>query len=148
MQLGSHLQRVMYLRMGRDSGAGTSMKKIIQLVFALLSLAVPLLAQTYDGLTIPDGHPRLYWNAERIAQGQAWLAAHPYTPGTCAVGYQGYCLDVAFQHLMNASDCSSAITVALTVAANGPAFYEDREDAERDLAEMPLLVYDWCYDQL
>ena len=126
------------------------MRRLFTLVLLLLSatLTAPDWAQTYDGLTIPSSHPRLYWNAVRIATAQAWLAANRYTPGVCSYNGQGPCLDIAFQHLMNGSDCSVGITYALAFAVNGPAYYGSREDVERNGSETPILIYDWCYDQM
>jgi len=53
------------------------------LALIILLLATPVGAQTVrDGITIPSGRPRYYWNAAREAQAVAWAAVVGYTPIT------------------------------------------------------------------
>jgi hypothetical protein len=93
--------------------------------------------------TIPEAHPRLWWTASRLAQAQAWLAAHPFTPAS-----DDY-FHIAWKHAVAGTDCSPAIAWAASFqvpsgqwspSANG-------SDEARWGGERAFLVYDWCYDQ-
>src|SRR6188768_4020801 len=37
----------------------------------------PILPSVIDESRIPTGHPRLFFNAERLAQAKQWFAVHP-----------------------------------------------------------------------
>jgi PKD repeat protein len=98
---------------------------------------------TTHGFTIPTAHPRLWWTPARVNAASAWLAAHPFTPGS------GNYVDVAFKHVVTGADCSVAVNWAanwtpspgqVTPTAVG-------SDDMRTTGETVLLVYDWCFDQ-
>jgi len=94
------------------------------------------------GLTIPAGHPRLFWNAPRISTAQAWVAS---------TGYAGLITnprplddyDIAFTCLvMNVSAaCTQAITDA--TAFNPTCSSGAGCDAMRASGEQMLLIRDW-----
>lgn len=102
---------------------------------------------TVYGLTIPAAHPRLWWNAERLARAQAWQATHGFTPSSgnplgqayrCVVtGEPGYC-QAAVTYAMNQL-CSNA-------ACNSPdPNVGVAADDARWEGENVILVFDWCY---
>lgn len=96
------------------------------------------------GFTIPTAHPRLLWNASRIAQAQSWLTAHPFTPNS-----DDY-LNVAWKHVVANTDCSSAITYAMNMEVPTGEYSPSGNGADyaRWNGETVILIYDWCYDQL
>jgi prepilin-type N-terminal cleavage/methylation domain-containing protein len=93
------------------------------------------------GIAIPAGHPRLWWNAERLAQAQAWYAAHPFTAsGT---------LENAWKHVVTGSSCASAITWAMNFQIPYPPYNgSSSADQARWNGENAIIVYDWCYDEM
>jgi hypothetical protein len=98
-------------------------------------------ADTIDGLTIPQSHPRLFWTPARIAQAQAWYASHSFTPSsTDWVGQ-------AAKYVLtgNASACAPAISWAVgeTLDPSGTASDQARWDGES-----VILTYDWCYNAM
>ncbi|MGH9606114.1 MAG: hypothetical protein ACRD3N_10505 [Terracidiphilus sp.] len=115
---------------------------------ALFFLAGVAPAQTYDGLTIPTSRPRLFgFNKPAIlAQATAWLNANPFTPAPSNSSNQYGCEDIALLHITTGSDCAPAITEMLSIAAAGPG--GDPPYAVNNINDMPILVYDWCNNQL
>jgi len=61
---------------------------------------------TTHGFTIPTSHPRLWWTTARKSAAQTWLTAHSFTPGS-----SNY-VDMAFKHVVNGSDCTTAVNWA------------------------------------
>jgi len=98
---------------------------------------------TTHGFTIPTAHPRLWWTPARITAAGTWLAAHPFTPGG------GNYTDMAFKHVVNGSDCSTAVNWAAnwTPSAAQVTTTAAGSDDMRGTGESVLLVYDWCFDQ-
>jgi hypothetical protein len=94
-----------------------------------------------SGLTIPSGHPRLWWTPERIARAKAWLGAHPFDPRDD--DYYGQ----IFLHVVSGADCSSAIAWAMDFTVPDSEFNVASDDV-RWSGEQAILVYDWCFDQL
>lgn len=97
--------------------------------------------------TIRSTHPRLWWTSARIAQAQAWLASHPFTPGSCNSGSVGNCIDAAWKHVVAGTDCSAAIgwAVGNTIPCATPS--GNGCDDARWYGEAAFLVHDWCFDQ-
>ena len=91
-----------------------------------------------DPLAIPSSHPRLWWNAERLASARTWYAAHPFTPSSDDR------IGMAFRYLMTGETAYArqAITWALgtTITITGVS------DGARWYGEQVILIYDWCYD--
>ncbi len=98
---------------------------------------------TTHGFTIPVDHPRLWWNTARINAAKTWLTAHSFTPGS------GNYVDIAFKHVVNGSDCSTAVTWAAGWAPSSAQVTPSASGSDdmRGTGETVLLVYDWCYDQ-
>jgi hypothetical protein len=93
------------------------------------------------GLSVPQGHPRLWWNAERLARAKAWYAANPFTPR--ASDPQNLAL-----HYVVSGDTGSARAainwlMGLTFGVGGIA-----SDPARWHGENAILVFDWCHDQM
>ena len=117
------------------------------------------LAQTYDGLTMPTTHPRLFGfnNSTTLANARTWWSANypTFTPGTCDDNHPFNCEMIAFGHLMTANQgtpisCSAAITWAYNWAtiAGGPSSSGNSQNTQNALNESLIAVYDWCYDQM
>jgi hypothetical protein len=101
---------------------------------------------TVAGLSIPNGHPRLFWNPGRVATAQAWVKSTGYAGLTTSFRpLDDY--DVAFTcFVMNVSAaCTQAITDAVSfspASANGTGTGDDNM---RALGEQRILIRDWLY---
>lgn len=92
------------------------------------------------GMTIPVAHPRLWWNASRLAIAQSWCTANPTQ---CASN------SAAWKHVVTGSSCATDIAALMEfdlAGANysGDGFY----DPMRASAYTYILTYDWCFDEL
>jgi hypothetical protein len=91
-------------------------------------------------MQIPETHPRLWFNAERLAAARSYYAEHPFTPE--ATDYVGQ----AYRYLMTGETNYGRTAVnwaaGLTMNVSGTS----SNDA-RWYGESAILVYDWCYDQ-
>jgi hypothetical protein len=103
--------------------------------------SAPIPPGVLDESRIPTGHPRLFFNAERLAQAKQWFASHPFTPD----GDEP--IDDALHYLLsgNAQSARRAIDYALgiTFSTSGTASDPARWEGER-----VILAYDWCYDRM
>jgi hypothetical protein len=78
--------------------------------------AVSAQATAY-GLTIPDAHPRLWWNAERIARAKTWLDANPFAPKPeDGLGFATRCVIAG-----DAADCHAAVAYAMNIVCRNAA---------------------------
>jgi len=135
------------------------MRKLIQLA-ALLLLTSPTWAQTYQGMTIPSGHPRLggFSDPTTLANARTWWAGQSFTPRTCTVGTSWAgpnCQNIAFAHLMSSSnDCSLAINWAVDImsksaaAGNFNVLGDNGSNNYNNFMPSLPLIFDWCYDQM
>ena len=101
---------------------------------------------TIAGLNIPTGHPRLFWNAGRVATAQAWVKSTGYaglnTPfSRGALDDQ----DMAFTcFIMNISGaCTQVISDALALTPSGASGAGAGDDNMRRNGEWIMLVRDW-----
>jgi hypothetical protein len=101
--------------------------------------------QAVNGLFIPTSHPRLFFNATRLAQAKTWYALHPFTPSSGDFDGNSYYSEIAFKHLVNGDDCSTAINYAVGYF---PSVTGTASDDVRWHGEQVILTYDWCYDQI
>jgi hypothetical protein len=95
-------------------------------------------------LTIPAGHPRLFWNSARIAAANAWVANTSY-PGV-AVDYRPLdYYDLAFTCFImnNGTACSTAIADAVAFAPSSSNGIGVGDDNMRRNGEWVMLVRDW-----
>lgn len=98
---------------------------------------------TSPGFSIASGHPRLFWNASRLAQARTWLAANPFTPNSTDYFY------LAWKHVVAGTDCSPAVAWAANYQVPSGQWQPTAvgSDEARWYGENAFIVYDWCYDQ-
>lgn len=104
----------------------------------------PTATNTIDGLNIPTGHPRLFWNAGRVATAQAWVKSTGYAGLTTSPRpLDDY--DVAFTcFVMNVSAaCTQAITDAGSFSPSSTNGGGTGDDKMRALGEQRILIRDW-----
>ena len=94
-----------------------------------------------DGMTIPTTHPRLWFNAARLAQAQTWYQAKPFTARSD--DYQNLALMGLLTN--NSKDCEAAVAGA-TTASQGMDTSGVACDYCRWNGEIIILTYDWCYN--
>jgi hypothetical protein len=101
---------------------------------------------TIAGLNIPTGHPRLFWNAQRVTTAQAWVKSASYAGLTTSPRpLDDY--DVAFTcFVMNVSAaCTQAITDAVSFSPASINGTGTGDDNMRALGEQRILIRDWLY---
>ncbi len=122
------------------------------LVPAVCSVQTPLvnLARPTD-FAVGSSHPRLWWNADRLARGRAYLAAHPLSAGISAKAQTGdaeAALDLCAAWLL--SDHNAAYNPQAAVSwmtrVNFGSVAKWNADNFRWYGEIAILIYDWCYD--
>jgi hypothetical protein len=93
------------------------------------------------GMSIASGHPRLWFNAARLAQARQWLQSHPFTPDTP--------IENAFLGLLNnnATYCRNAINYALGITIPDVATTNSSNEA-RWFGEEVYLTWDWCHGHM
>ncbi len=105
-------------------------------------------------MTVPQGHPRLWYSAQagtpgaaRLARARAWLQAGNAIPITSAsVSISAHHRDRALRSLINQhadpADCSAAVNwlKGFTMNVGGTA-----SDEARWYGEDAILIYDWCH---
>jgi len=96
---------------------------------------------TAYGMSIPSGHPRLWFNATRLAQARQWLQSNPFTPDTP--------IENALHGLLsnNATYCRNAINYALGITIPDVATTNSSNEA-RWFGEEVYLAWDWCYSHM
>jgi hypothetical protein len=106
-------------------------------------------AQTYDGITIPAGHPRLWvpTGSSQLTTAEAWLTANPYTSTS------DQWVQLAFHYVASseasAADCTSyVIPTAMSTTITDTSPTNNGSDSSRYYGEQLILTYDWCYDQM
>lgn len=119
------------------------MKRLLYIFIALSAIAQA--QTTWDGITIPAGHPAWYWTAPRIATAQAWVTATGYpgelTTAFRAVDYE----DEGFTCLVmaNSTACNNLVTWATGLAA--PTCTTAGVDPLRWYGQGVYDAYDWAY---
>jgi hypothetical protein len=114
---------------------------------------------TYQGLTVPTTHPRLWFDATRLAAAKTWYATHSFTPDASPYGeddYLGWALRGLFTN--SASDCrraldglgtyanQGAIPMNAYMAQNGgPNAGPTMSDYARWYGQQVISTYDWCW---
>jgi hypothetical protein len=100
-------------------------------------------SQTY-GMNIPSGHPRLWFNAERLARAQQWYQANPFTPSA------SHPVDNALAGLLSgqASYCRTAINWMLGITIPDGQLNGTSSNDARWNGEQVYLVWDWCYQHM
>ena len=101
-----------------------------------------------DGLNIPASHPRLFWNAAKLAQAQQWWTAHSYTPNyTNANPFDPYDTLLACELTSNQTWCDAQINWAVNLSATS-CYQSSGCDLMRVYGEAVMLTYDWLYAQM
>jgi hypothetical protein len=103
---------------------------------------------TSGGLNIPASHPRLFWNAARLAQAQRWWASNSYTPNYANPSpFDPY--DTLFACLMssNSAWCKAQINWATSLSETN-CYQSVGCDSMRVYGEAVMLTYDWLYSQM
>lgn len=102
---------------------------------------------TAYGVTIPAGHPRLWWSADRITRARAWFQGNPFTPRSDdPMGLATRCVLTGEQ-----SYCQAAVTYAMNqLCSNAACNSPDPNtgvaaDDARWEGENVITVFDWCY---
>ncbi len=103
---------------------------------------------TIDGLNIPAGHPRLFWNAGRVATAQAWAASTGYAGLNTSSARPLDDYDMAFtcftmSGAVATGACSQVITDALALGPSGTNGTGAGDDNMRRNGEWIMLVLDW-----
>ena len=103
---------------------------------------------TVDGLTIPASHPRLFWNAAKLAQAQQWWTGHSYTPNyTNPNPFDPYDTLLACELTNNQTWCDAQINWAVNLSATS-CYQSSGCDPMRVNGEAVMLTYDWLYAQM
>ena len=100
------------------------------------------------GLDIPAARPRLWWNAERLAQAQAWHASTPFTPAANDYAGQAFRYQLTGETRYARAAIDYALSLLLTDAAANADDNRGASDGARWHGENLILIYDWCYDQM
>jgi hypothetical protein len=105
-------------------------------------------ANTIDGIHIPASHPRLFWNAAKLAKAQSWWTANSYTPNsTNSNPFDPYDTLFACEMTNNQAWCNAQIDWAVNLSAS--ACYQGIAcDPMRWYGEAVMLTYDWLYAQM
>jgi len=92
------------------------------------------------GLTIPQTHPTIWFNAQRLAAAQQWYAANPFTPSSADP------LNDALAYLLtgNQTYAQEAITQLMAFTISSSELAGVASDTYRWNSWVPI-VYDWCY---
>jgi hypothetical protein len=106
---------------------------------ATVAVVAPSGTTATHGLAIPSGHPRLWFDAERLARARAWYRNNPFTPSEWR-GLQW--ASFALRGLLNdePAQCQTAVNWALSFTPTAP-FYDQLRWYGQDVA----LIFDWCY---
>lgn len=102
---------------------------------------------TVHGMTIPAGHPRLWFDADRLQRARTWFQSHPFTPPSNEDTAAGWA-DTALHGLLSdnaTGSCTSAITWALSRLGDVHDTGGVACDPCRWTGEQLILVYDWCH---
>jgi hypothetical protein len=94
-----------------------------------------------SGLTIPSGHPRIWFTPERIERAKQWQATNRFQPR------DDDRMGQAFAHVVAGADCRSAIDWAKEFTVSDSEF-RVASDNVRWEGERIITIYDWCFDQL
>ena len=103
---------------------------------------------TIDGLIVPASHPRLFWNAAKLAQAKNWWTVNSFTPDpTNPNPFDPYDTLFACEMTTNQALCTAQINWAVNLSA--AACYQGIAcDQMRLYGEAVMLTYDWLYAQM
>lgn len=115
-----------------------------------LAAAQTTLAEPHFPSGIPSDHPRIYWNAARLAQARTWYASHPFEAEDGTEIDRANPIDNAFKYLLTGQEeyCDIAKTWALAALDTIPITGSTGCDECRWYGGEIIIVYDWCHDTL
>jgi hypothetical protein len=97
-------------------------------------------------LTIPTAHPRIWFNADRLARARAYYGRRPFTPPS-TIRSADEAIDNALHGLLTgqATSCRRAIDWAKTITftLDGVA-----SDGARWYGEAVFMAFDWCFSTM
>jgi len=99
--------------------------------------------ETYNGLTVPHAHGRLWFTPDRLARARQYYATHPFTPRTDDP--QGNAL--RFLMTGETSYAQVAINALMSFTISDSELAGTASNTYRWNDWVPV-VYDWLYDQL
>ncbi|MHB8503922.1 MAG: immunoglobulin domain-containing protein, partial [Candidatus Acidiferrales bacterium] len=101
-----------------------------------------------DGINIPASHPRMFWNATKMAQAKQWWTGHSYTPNyTNPNPFDPYDTLFACEMTNNPTWCNAQIDWAVNLSATS-CYQSSGCDLMRVYGEAVMLTYDWLYAQM
>ena len=101
-----------------------------------------------DGLNISPTHPRLFWNADRLAKARTWWGKHSYTPNSQNVNpFDPYDTLFACQVSNNPAWCDAQINWAVNLSEES-CYRSVGCDSMRVYGEAVMLTYDWLYARM
>ena len=105
-------------------------------------------SSTIDGLNISATHPRLFWNADRLAKAQSWWGRHSYTPNVPNLSpFDPYDTLLACQMSNNQAWCDAQINWAVNLS-EASCYQSVGCDSMRVYGEAVMLTYDWLYARM
>jgi len=120
-----------------SAGSTTSNAATLTIVLAVI-----------DGINLPASHPRLFWNAAKLAQAQQWWTGHSYTPNYANPNpFDPYDTLLACELANNQTWCDAQINWAVNLSASN-CYQSSGCDPMRIYGEAVMLTYDWLYAQM
>lgn len=118
-------------------------KKI--LLLGLVFIQLYSFSQT-SGFTIPQAHPRLWWNTERLARAKTWYQTHSFTPANDDP------FGCAFRYTLTGEKSYADKAVKWLIDKRLPAgqLLPDAIGCDdcRWSGEYANIVFDWCYNEM
>lgn len=113
-------------------------------VRVFLLFAVASQAALAADVTVPGGHPRLwYGDAARLSQARGYFLTHPFVPAGSDPTQLNF--QRALRGLMTEQDADCDLAVAYLIDWQADGGFRD---AIRQQGEAILLIYDWCHQRL
>jgi len=120
-----------------SAGSTTSNGATLNIVLAVI-----------DGINLPASHPRLFWNAGKLALAQQWWTGHSYTPNYANPDpFDPYDTLFACELANNQTWCNAQINWAVNLSASN-CYQSSGCDSMRAYGEAVMLTYDWLYAQM
>jgi hypothetical protein len=113
--------------------------------------AGPVATFKSHGMTIPASHPRLWFDAARLARARAWYGSNSFTPRGDA---DTLALSQATHGILarSRSSCRAALDWAIrendTLGKNANAESSSYMDRARWYGQVLILTYDWCFEHM
>lgn len=99
-------------------------------------------------LSIPTSHPRLWWNADRLARARQWYSANRFTPSASDHMGNAFCYMMTGNTTQARTAINWLMNVTVSEAQLDPGNDYSSSDHARWYGEEAALVFDWCHDQM